>query len=61
MGLDGDFSYINRLGRNINFGVREHAMGSITNGINLHGTLRAFCSGFFVFTDYMKPQLDLLR
>ena len=59
MGLDGDFSYINRLGRNINFGVREHAMGSITNGINLHGTLRAFCSGFFVFTDYMKPSIRL--
>ena len=59
MGLDGDFSYINRLGRNINFGVREHAMGSITNGINLHGNLRAFCSGFFVFTDYMKPAIRL--
>ena len=59
MGLDGDFSDINRLGRNINFGVREHAMGSITNGINLHGTLRAFCSGFFVFTDYMKPSIRL--
>ena len=59
MGLDGDFSHINRLGRNINFGVREHAMGSITNGINLHGTLRAFCSGFFVFTDYMKPSIRL--
>ena len=59
MGLDGDFSYINRLGRNINFGVREHAMGSITNGINLHGNLRAFCSGFFVFTDYMKPSIRL--
>lgn len=59
MGLDGDFSYKNRLGRNINFGVREHAMGSITNGINLHGNLRAFCSGFFVFTDYMKPAIRL--
>ena len=58
-GLDGDFSYFNRLGRNINFGVREHAMGSITNGINLHSTLRAFCSGFFVFTDYMKPSIRL--
>lgn len=58
-GADGDFTKENRLGRNINFGVREHAMASITNGICLHGGLRPFCSGFFVFSDYMKPAIRL--
>jgi transketolase len=58
-GADGDYSATNRLGRNINFGVREHAMGSISNGISLHGGLKAFCSGFFVFSDYLKPAIRL--
>jgi transketolase len=58
-GRDGDFSITNRLGRNINFGVREHAMGAITNGITLHGGLVAFCAGFFVFSDYLKPAIRL--
>lgn len=58
-GLDGNYSYNNRLGRNINFGVREHAMAAICNGITLHKGLRGFCGGFFVFSDYMKPAIRL--
>lgn len=58
-GSDGHFSKYNRAGRNINFGVREHAMGAIVNGITLHGGLKAFGGGFFVFSDYMKPALRL--
>ena len=48
-GADGVFGQNNPLGRNIKFGVREHAMAAITNGITLHGGLRGFCSGFFVY------------
>ncbi|HHY96652.1 MAG TPA: transketolase [Acholeplasma sp.] len=58
-GQDGLFSKENRLGRNIQFGVREHAMGAIVNGINLHGGLKAFSGGFFVFSDYMRPPMRL--
>ncbi len=58
-GADGNFSKEDRLGRNINFGVREHAMGAITNGIVLHGGLKVFSGGFFVFSDYMKPAIRL--
>ena len=54
-GADGIFGTQNPLGRNIKFGVREHAMAAITNGITLHGGMRGFCSGFFVFSDYLKP------
>ncbi|PYD46967.1 transketolase [Novacetimonas pomaceti] len=45
-------------GRNLHFGVREHAMGSICNGIALAG-LRPYCSGFLIFSDYMKPPIRL--
>jgi transketolase len=45
-------------GRNVHFGVREHGMGAIVNGLNLHG-LRAFGSTFFNFLDYMKPAVRL--
>ena len=58
-GVDGDFNQANRLGRNIIFGVRENAMGAICNGITLNGVTRAFCSGFFVFADYMKPAMRM--
>ncbi len=54
-GADGIYGEANPLGRNIKFGVREHAMAAITNGITLHGGLRGFCAGFFVFSDYLKP------
>lgn len=56
-GANGDYEASNRVGRNIKFGVREHAMGAMINGINLHGGLRGFCAGFFVFSDYMKPAI----
>ncbi len=46
-------------GRNIHFGVREFAMTAITNGILLHGGLRAYCATFFVFSDYTKPMARL--
>lgn len=58
-GAGGIFSKVNPTGRNIKFGVREHAMAAITNGITLHGSLRGFCAGFFVFSDYMKPAIRL--
>lgn len=48
-----------KLGNNIHFGIREHAMGSITNGMNLHKGLRAYAATFFVFSDYMKPSLRI--
>lgn len=50
----GQFSPENRAGCNIQFGIREHAMAAICNGITLHGGLRALCSTFFSFSDYMK-------
>lgn len=55
----GDFSRMNRGGANISFGVREHAMGAILNGMALHGGLRVFGSTFLVFADYMKPAIRL--
>lgn len=58
-GADGHFLASNYLARNINFGVREHAMGSISNGMMLHGGLKVFSGGFFVFSDYMKPAIRL--
>ena len=53
-----DFNINNRLGRNINFGIREHAMAAIANGIALSG-LTPFVSTFFAFSDYLKPALRL--
>ena len=50
----GDFS-----GRNLYYGVREHAMGAITNGIAAHAGLRPVCSTFFTFSDYMKNTIRL--
>ncbi|NLC32562.1 MAG: transketolase [Clostridiales bacterium] len=55
----GDYSAENRSGRNFRFGVREHAMAAICNGIAIHGGLRVFCATFFVFTDYMKAAMRL--
>lgn len=46
-------------GRNFHFGVREHGMGAIINGVALHGGLRVFGSTFFVFVDYMRPAVRL--
>lgn len=55
----GDFTKSNRSGRNIHFGIREHAMGGISNGIVLYGGLRAFNSTFLVFSDYLRPAIRL--
>ncbi len=49
----------NPYGRIIHFGIREHAMGSILNGITLHGLTRAFGGTFAVFSDYMRPAVRL--
>ncbi len=46
-------------GRNFHFGVRELGMGSIINGLSLHGGFRVFGSTFFVFVDYVRPSLRL--
>jgi transketolase len=46
-------------GRNIRFGVREHGMGAISNGLAAHGGLRPFCATFLVFSDYMRPSVRL--
>lgn len=46
-------------GRNIRFGVREHAMGAICNGLALHKGIRPYCSTFLVFSDYMRPSIRL--
>jgi transketolase len=46
-------------GRNFHYGVREHGMGSITNGMAYHGGVRPFCATFFVFSDYMRPAVRL--
>jgi transketolase len=46
-------------GTNIHFGVREHAMGAISNGIALDGTLRPYCGTFLIFSDYMRPSIRL--
>ena len=55
----GDYSAENRAGRNLHFGVREHAMGAISNGMALHGGLHVYCATFFVFSDYMKYAIRL--
>ena len=57
-GIEGDFSSENPTGRNICFGVREHAMAAIVNGLTLHG-LRGFGGGFFIFSDYMRPAMRM--
>ena len=54
-----DFSAEDYSGRNLHFGIREHAMGAIANGIAVHGGLKTFCSTFFVFSDYMKNPMRL--
>lgn len=56
---EGDFKKGNYSGRNLHFGVRELAMGGITNGFALYGGLRPYAGTFFVFSDYMKPMIRL--
>ncbi len=53
------FSSTNYKGRSLEFGIREHAMGAITNGITLHSNLIGYASTFLVFSDYMRPSIRL--
>lgn len=55
----GDFSAQDKSGRNMHFGIREHAMAAITNGMQLHGGLHCYCSTFFIFSDYCKHAMRL--
>ncbi len=54
----GDFQADTPSGRNLHFGIREHSMGAIVNGLSL-SKLRAFGATFFVFSDYMRPTIRL--
>jgi transketolase len=54
----GDFGPTDYAGRNLHFGVREHAMGAIANGLSLCG-LRAYTGTFLIFSDYMRPPTRL--
>ena len=55
----GDFSAHDRGGRNLRFGIREHAMAAAANGIALHGGFLPYVATFMVFTDYLRPALRL--
>ncbi len=54
-----DFSASDRTGRNMRYGIREHAMGAALNGMTLHGGVRPFGGTFLVFSDYMRPSVRL--
>ena len=56
---DSAFAVESFSGRNIYFGVREHAMGAAGNGLALHGGVKPFVSTFFVFNDYLRPSIRL--
>ena len=56
---EGIFSSSNYAGRNIHYGVREHAMGAAMNGMALHGGVRPFGGTFMVFSDYCRPAIRL--
>ncbi len=55
----GTFAPADFAGRNMHFGIREHAMAAIANGMQLHGGIQAYCATFFVFSDYCKPAMRL--
>ncbi len=55
----GDAGGWNRGGRNLHFGVREHAMGAILNGLAAHGGFLPYAATFFIFSDYMRPAIRL--
>jgi len=55
----GDFSATNPTGRNIWFGIREHAMGAICNGIAYDGLFLGSCATFLVFADYCRPSIRI--
>lgn len=55
----GDFGESRPCGRNLHFGVREHAMGAIVNGMAAHGGVLPYDSTFLIFSDYMRPPIRL--
>ena len=55
----GDFGFDEWCGHNMHFGVREHAMGNIVNGMALHGGVLPYAATFLIFSDYMRPALRL--
>jgi len=59
--IDGspDFQKVSYAGRNFHFGVREHAMGAVLNGMNLFGGIIAYGGTFLIFSDYMKPAIRI--
>ena len=56
---EGDFDGRTGEGRNLHFGVREHAMAGIANGMAYHGGVRPYVATFFCFSDYMRPSVRL--
>lgn len=56
---DGDWTAANPTGRNLHFGVREHGMGAVMNGMALHGGVRPYGGTFLIFSDYMRPPIRL--
>ncbi len=59
VGGETDFEGRDGSGRNVRYGVREHAMGAIANGIAYHGGAKTYTATFFVFSDYMRPAMRL--
>ena len=55
----GNFGFKERVDNNMHFGVREHAMGSIANGMSLHGGIIPYTGTFLVFYDYMRPPVRM--
>ena len=55
----GDFSAANYAGRNFHYGVREHGMGAVMNGMALHGGIIPYGGTFLIFSDYMRPAIRL--
>ena len=55
----GNFEAGNRNGRNLHFGIREHVMGAVLNGMALHGGLIPYGATFLIFSDYMRPPMRL--
>jgi transketolase len=56
---EGIFAIDSKADRNVYFGIREHAMGAVANGMAYHGGLKPFVSTFFVFNDYLRPSIRL--
>ncbi|MBA3258324.1 MAG: transketolase [Gemmatimonadales bacterium] len=55
----GDFAAGNYAGRNMHFGIREHGMGTVLNGMALHGGILPYGATFLIFSDYMRPPIRL--